>query len=68
MKYNPHEYQTFAAEFIKEHPVAAILLDMGLGKTAITLTAINDLIVDPQTEMLLVFHVLHHRKVNMTLF
>ena len=46
MKYSPHEYQRFAAEYIKSHPVAAILLDMGLGKTSITLTALNDLLFD----------------------
>ena len=44
MKYNPHEYQQYATNFIIDHPVAAILLDMGLGKSVITLTAINDLI------------------------
>lgn len=43
MKYNPHEYQTFATNFILEHPVSAVLLDMGLGKSVITLTAIYDL-------------------------
>jgi len=46
VKYDPHEYQTYATEFIKSHPVSAVLLDMGLGKTAITLTAINDLMFD----------------------
>ncbi|MBN3368713.1 DEAD/DEAH box helicase [Clostridium botulinum] len=46
MKYSPHEYQRFAAEYIKSHPVAAVLLDMGLGKTSITLTALNDLLFD----------------------
>ncbi len=44
MKYNPHNYQQYATNFIINHPVAAILLDMGLGKSVITLTAINDLI------------------------
>ena len=39
MKYKPHEYQTYATEFILTHPVAAILLSMGLGKSVITLTA-----------------------------
>ena len=29
MQYRPHEYQRFAIDFIKGHPVAAILLDMG---------------------------------------
>lgn len=46
MKYEPHSYQQFAISYIEEHPVAAVLLDMGLGKTSITLTAINDLLFD----------------------
>lgn len=46
MKYNPHDYQQYAAEFITTHPIAALLLDMGLGKTSITLTAINELLFD----------------------
>ena len=46
MKYVPHNYQTYATEFIEEHPVAAVLLDMGLGKSVITLTAIHDLCLD----------------------
>lgn len=46
MKYNPHDYQRYAAEFIITHPISALLLDMGLGKTSITLTAINDLLFD----------------------
>ena len=43
MKFKPHEYQTYATEFILTHPVAAILLEMGLGKSVITLTAIYEL-------------------------
>ncbi len=35
MKYVPHDYQTYATKFIEEHPVAAVLLDMGLGKSVI---------------------------------
>lgn len=31
MKFVPHSYQGFAIEYIKNHPVAAVLLDMGLG-------------------------------------
>ncbi len=46
MKYEPHSYQQFAISYIEEHPVAAVILDMGLGKTSITLTAINDLLFD----------------------
>ena len=38
MKYNPHNYQQYATNFIINHPVAAILLDMGLGKSVITLS------------------------------
>ncbi len=40
MKYKPHDYQEFAREFILEHPVCCLMLDMGLGKTVVTLTAI----------------------------
>ena len=46
MRYNPHEYQRYATEYIETHPVAAVLLDMGLGKTSITLTALNNLLFD----------------------
>ena len=46
MVFRPHGYQCFAVDFILEHPVAAILLDMGLGKTVITLTAIERLMHD----------------------
>lgn len=44
MKFSPHEYQRFAIDFILRNPVAALLLDMGLGKTVTTLTAINELL------------------------
>lgn len=46
MKYNPHEYQKYATEFILNHPVAAVLLEMGLGKSVITLTAIYELMLN----------------------
>lgn len=46
MKFNPHRYQEHAINFIKSKPVSAILLDMGLGKTVITLTALFDLLFD----------------------
>jgi len=46
MKYVPHEYQKYAAEYICSHPVCAVFLDMGLGKTSITLTAVADLLFD----------------------
>lgn len=44
MKYTPHDYQTRATNFILEHPKAGMLLEMGLGKTVITMTAIDILI------------------------
>ena len=43
MKYNPHNYQTYATEFMIKNPVSAVFLDMGLGKTVVTLTAINEM-------------------------
>lgn len=46
MKYSPHNYQTYATDFIIGHPEAAVFLDMGLGKSVITLTALLDLCLD----------------------
>lgn len=46
MKYEPHDYQKYAIEYIETHPIAAVLLDMGLGKTSVTLTALVDLLFD----------------------
>ena len=46
MRYIPHDYQTYATRFIEEHPVAALILGMGLGKSVIALTAIEHLMHD----------------------
>ena len=46
MQYRPHNYQHLATEFIEEHPAAALLLGMGLGKTIIALTAVWNLMFD----------------------
>lgn len=46
MQFRPHDYQKYAVQFIKDHPVSALFLQMGLGKSVITLTAINDLLFD----------------------
>ena len=46
MRFMPHDYQRYAIDYIKEHQISAVLLDMGLGKTVITLTALNDLLFD----------------------
>ena len=44
MRYCPHDYQKYAINFILENPIAAVFLDMGMGKTSIVLTAIMELI------------------------
>jgi SNF2 family DNA or RNA helicase len=46
MKYKPHSYQEYAIKYIETHPISALLIDMGLGKTSITLTAIRNLLFD----------------------
>ena len=46
MKYQPHDYQEYATRFIVEHPIAAVFLQMGLGKSVITLTAIQELALE----------------------
>ncbi len=46
MKYKPHSYQEYAIRYIETHPISALLIDMGLGKTSITLTAICNLLFD----------------------
>ena len=46
MKYRPHEYQKVAEEKIIELPAVGLFLDMGLGKTVITLSAINRLMYE----------------------
>lgn len=46
MRYVAHDYQKYATDFILTHPVAAVSLEMGLGKSVITLTALFDLILD----------------------
>ena len=43
MKFAPHSYQQYAIDRIEADPCIGLFLDMGLGKTVITLTAINDL-------------------------
>lgn len=46
MRFSPHDYQKYAIDYIEAHPIAAVFLDMGLGKTVISLTAIFDLLFD----------------------
>ena len=54
MKYIPHGYQQTAYDWIMKHERCGLFLDMGLGKTVITLTAIRDLIDSLDAEKVLV--------------
>lgn len=44
MRFIPHNYQRYCITRIIQDTALALFLDMGLGKTVITLTAVNDLI------------------------
>ncbi|MEI4328431.1 DEAD/DEAH box helicase [Streptococcus suis] len=46
MKLTLHNYQVVAKDFIIGHPYVAVILDMGMGKTATTLSAVNELMFD----------------------
>lgn len=41
MKFKPHDYQKTAIQYILDHPACGLFLDMGLGKTVSTLTALK---------------------------
>ena len=49
-----HQYQLRAAQFIKDNPKCALWVDMGLGKTVSTLTALVDLIVTKAVKKVLI--------------
>lgn len=46
MKYQPHDYQIRATQLVIDKPKIGLFLDMGLGKTVITMTAIQELMYD----------------------
>lgn len=48
------EYQLTAIEFLKTHPRSALFIDTGLGKTAICLKLIRDLIDDDKINKVLI--------------
>lgn len=54
MKYNPHQYQLTAQKWVEDNPRCCLFLDMGLGKTIITLSAIVRLLNDCDVERVLV--------------
>lgn len=43
MRFAPHNYQAYCIDRVIEDPALGLFLDMGLGKTVITLTAVNEL-------------------------
>ena len=54
MIYKPYEYQQTAMQWIIDNPRCGLFLDMGLGKTVSTLTAIQQLIDDCEVSRTLV--------------
>lgn len=46
MKYEPKPHQVKAGEFLRENKRCCLFLDMGLGKTVVTLTRIKELLDD----------------------
>ncbi|EHL65435.1 DEAD/DEAH box helicase [Cloacibacillus evryensis] len=46
MTYEPHDYQQYATRYVEGHTECALILDMGCGKTVITLSALNNLLFD----------------------
>lgn len=54
MKYVPHPYQVRATEWVLSHEGAAVFLDMGMGKSVITLTAVDGLLSIGEAEKVLV--------------
>lgn len=54
MKFVPHDYQKLAIDEIKTKTSTGLLLDMGLGKTVITLTAVAELIAMEEIHRVLV--------------
>lgn len=44
MEFKPHDYQKRAIKFVLDNPYCCLFLDMGLGKTVSTLSAISELI------------------------
>lgn len=51
---NLHEYQRFAIRYIKDIPNPGLFLDMGLGKTVSTITAVNELMFNEGYKVLVI--------------
>ena len=54
MNFKPWDYQQFAINHILDHKASGLFLDMGMGKTVSSLTAVDDLIFLGEAEKVLV--------------
>ncbi|EPY2286879.1 ATP-dependent helicase, partial [Clostridium sporogenes] len=54
MNFKPWNYQQYSINHIIDHSAAGLFLDMGMGKTVSTLTAIDDLLFLGESEKILV--------------
>lgn len=54
LEYKPHPYQKEAIQHLLEHPKSALFLDMGLGKSSITLSAVEYLINSLESSKVLI--------------
>lgn len=54
MRFTPHEYQKRAIKWVETHPRCLLFLDMGLGKTVVTLTVIQGMVDHGETGKVLV--------------
>jgi SNF2 family DNA or RNA helicase len=64
MKYAPHGYQTDGIRFVETTPRCALFVDMGLGKTSITLSAVRNMF--PRSEILRVLVIAPKRVADLT--
>lgn len=64
MKFVAHDYQKFVIDYIVEHPIAAVILQMGLGKTVCTLSAIDRLLKAGEVKKVLIIAPLRVAKVT----
>ena len=54
MKYEPHRYQSFATDYILDHDACGLFLDLGLGKSVITLSALTVLLEKGEVKKVLI--------------
>ena len=54
MKFLAHKYQEYSIDYVLSHPICALLLSMGLGKSIIVLTALISLIEQGAVKRILI--------------